>query len=47
MFCWIGLHKWRTILRKLVYWDQRNDVYQITVQCDRCKKQMQYYDTRE
>ncbi len=47
IFCWIGLHKWREIYRRLAWWDERHDVYTVRLQCERCKKVWQFYDTGE
>lgn len=47
VLCWIGMHKWVNIMRKLTYWDERHDVYTRTDQCSRCKKRREWMDNGE
>lgn len=47
ILCWLGLHKWENIKRKLSYWDERHDVHDMTDQCKRCHILRTWYDTGE
>lgn len=47
LLCFIGIHAWREIYRRLSWWDQRRDVYQVRDQCARCKLVRTFYDTGE
>lgn len=47
ILCLIGLHDWREVYRRLSWWDQRTEVYQVRLHCKRCKKVWAYYDTGE
>ena len=44
ILCLLGIHKWRPWKRRLVYWDQRSDVYQVFQYCERCRRERQFYD---
>ena len=45
MLCWFGIHRWRSVRKRLSHWDPQHTAYEVTDQCTRCKKVRRWYDT--
>lgn len=47
LLCLLGIHDWRQLRYQLAWWDQRREVFKVTLQCARCKKLSVYYEDGE